>query len=535
MILLIGPRHEFPVEDDWDYSKTVWNLLRTGELHRLEVTQATVFFPALWGALFSTLFGFSFTTLRISTLVLAVGVLMFFYALLGELEFDVARRLLGTLSLMIAPPFVYLAFSFMTDIPLLFGVLGALWLYARGWRQGDLRLILAGSGWATLGFLARQVGGLVPLASMLFVAWQGKRRAWSLAATVKWVAAGALVPLAAMAGYLIWTHLFGGANWADQSRTLRGTFAFWLQFNTPGVLARRYVIAAATIGIYVLPLWLATAPAARGARRGWSGLARLRRAMIVILVCGFVVALARLALRGEWFPYLTDILTRRGLRPYLGFFAYELGVQRPLIFMTAASEILTVVAGAMGLLLSTLIVTRLGSRLTPELALVYGTTLVTAAVSLTFFTYFERYLLPLIPGAIILLLDATRRARFLLRAGLTGFLIVATFSIALMRDYFAWNQVRWDAGRALLASGVPVEKIDGGYEWNGWYLYDASMAYIITHPVRMTIDPWKYILDPEFLFAFGEVADYDIAQELSFATPLRDGGKDRMFLLQRGK
>ena len=101
LLVLVGPRHEFPVEDDWDYSKTVLNLLQTGEFHRLEVTQATVFFPALWGALSSSLFGFSFTTLRISTLVLALGALLFFYALLGELEFEPSRRLLATLSLMV--------------------------------------------------------------------------------------------------------------------------------------------------------------------------------------------------------------------------------------------------------------------------------------------------------------------------------------------------------------------------------------------------------------------------------------------------
>jgi hypothetical protein len=81
---------------------------------------------------------------------------------------------------------------------------------------------------------------------------------------------------------------------------------------------------------------------------------------------------------------------------------------------------------------------------------------------------------------------------------------------------------------------MPVEKIDGGYEWNGWHLYDASVAYIAAHDVPMTIDPWKkYILDPQFMIAFRSLPDYQIIGEFPFSTPLRTGGLDRILLLQR--
>src|SRR5581483_8563986 len=224
LILAINPVHEFPVEDDWDYSKTVWNVLQTGTFHRLEVTQATVLFPVLWGALFSKLFGYSLTTLRASTLVLAIGALLFFYALLGELEFDVPRRVLATLSLMLAPVFVYLAFSFMTDVPLCFGILAALYRYVRAWRTNNLFFAVLASIFAALGFLARQVGALAPLSFALFVLLygrNGKSSVW------KWIAAGTLVPLLVIGAYLGWSHFFGGANWADRARTLTGTIGFW--------------------------------------------------------------------------------------------------------------------------------------------------------------------------------------------------------------------------------------------------------------------------------------------------------------------
>jgi Dolichyl-phosphate-mannose-protein mannosyltransferase len=534
LILLINPMREFPVEDDWDYSKTVLNVLQTGTFHRLEVTQATVFFPALWGTLFVKLFGYSFATLRLSTLVLALGALLFFYALLGELGFDVPRRVVATLSLLVAPAFVYLAFSFMTDIPLFFGLLGALYFYVRAWRTQDLRLAVVGSAFAALGFLARQVGALIPLAFALFVLMEtrGPDRI-PRGMVLRWILAGTLLPLVAVATYAAWSRFGGGANWADGARTFNGTLGFWLQFDTLGVFVRRYAIAAATISIYVLGVWLAAWRALGTARRGWQVSARWQQVAIVVITLLFGIALFRAASRGEWFPYLTDILTRAGFRPYLAFFAESWGAHRPLILTAESSTLLTPVAAALGIALSALIVGRLPVRLTPNLRLVYLTTLVLAVASLTFFTYFERYLLPLMPGAIVLLLDATRRVRFSILGGTVGVLLVALFSIAFMQDYFAWNQVRWDVGRALLAKGTPVEKLDGGYEWNGWYLYDASIAHIRIHHLEMAIDPWKYLLDPEYMLAFQPPAGYRVMQEYPFATQLRAGGVDRILLLQR--
>ncbi len=540
MILLIAPLREFPVEDDWDYSKTVWNLLQTGTFQRLEVTQATVLFPTLWGALFSQIFGYSFATLRISTLVLAFGALTFFYLLLGELEFDVPRRVLAALALMVTPAFVYLAFSFMTDVPFLFGLLGALYFYVRAWRRGDARLALIGSAFAALAFLARQIGALIPLAFGLFVMWmrytpgpdatsQSKTR-W---AAPRWILAGMALPLMVVGAFFIWLQFFDGANWADQTRTLSGTLGFWLQLDTAGVVGRRYVIAAATIGIYILPLWLAMAPAIPEAWHSWWASGCWRKWAGVIFAAVFVIAVARMAARDQWFPYLTDILTRRGLRPYLAYTAYELGAHRPFALSTEAAAALTLATGLAGWVLSTLMIARVRTRLSPGLACVYLTTAIMAAGSLTFFTYFERYLLPLMPGAIVLALDAARRTRISIRAGVAGVLIAAVLTIALMRDYFAWNEARWTAGRALLEMGVPVEQIDGGYEWNGWHLYDASVEYIRAHNLEMTIDPWKYVMDPQFMFAFVPPPNYRIVEELDFPTPLRPSGTDRFFLLQR--
>lgn len=141
----------------------------------------------------------------------------------------------------------------------------------------------------------------------------------------------------------------------------------------------------------------------------------------------------------EWFPYLPDQLTRHGMRPYLAYAAYTLNIQRPLVVPLSLSVILTVLGAMAGLVICDWMVRRITVRVSPEFTLVYGTTIAFAVGSLTFFSFYEHYLLALMPRVIILVLDITRRVHFSSRGGGVGFLLVAICSIALRwrhRSYF---------------------------------------------------------------------------------------------------
>ena len=74
--LLIDPRGEFPLNDDWAYAAAVKTLLGGGGIRLSGWTTVNLIAQIFWGALFCLPFGFSFTALRISTLVLGLtGVL----------------------------------------------------------------------------------------------------------------------------------------------------------------------------------------------------------------------------------------------------------------------------------------------------------------------------------------------------------------------------------------------------------------------------------------------------------------------------
>ena len=49
----VGPIHEFPIGDDWEYARSVQRLLANGQFYRSPLVQATALFPAAWGTLFA--------------------------------------------------------------------------------------------------------------------------------------------------------------------------------------------------------------------------------------------------------------------------------------------------------------------------------------------------------------------------------------------------------------------------------------------------------------------------------------------------
>src|SRR5947209_333703 len=69
LALLVPPGGEFPIDIDWNYSWVVQSLLDGRQVVVSPWTAATLVLQVYWGGIFAKLFGFSQTTLRVSTLV----------------------------------------------------------------------------------------------------------------------------------------------------------------------------------------------------------------------------------------------------------------------------------------------------------------------------------------------------------------------------------------------------------------------------------------------------------------------------------
>jgi len=574
LVVLINPLHNFPMGDDWEYARSVQRLLTTGQFYRSPVVQATVFFPALWGALASWLLGFSFTTLRLSTLPLAAGTLAFFYLILGELGFEPARRMLGTLALMVTPLFVFNALSFMTDVPMLFWVVASLWCSLRAFRLGQVRWLLVGSVCTALAFLTRQLGLALAPAAALVVLLYRPRRDWP-----QWLAASLVVPVAATLGFYAWQAVARQTTWADSTITGAGTLEFIFNIDLPAALARRVVVMLVSVNLYLLPLWLAFGVNWRAAWQGFGRLSGWLRALAAVLVLFCLASITYFGARADWWPYTRGSLTNAGLWPALAYFAFPHDVRPPFVpepFWAA----MTYLGAVLGALFAFSLIVRVvdlpppaplfpangagifdphsargsstskeGGRkkgialadawwrrlhaLPPPRALIYISNLALLGLVLVYPLFVERYFLPFLPGAIILLLEATRELRPSFTLGGAALLVLGVFSVGLMWDYFDWHAARWANSQALVAQGLQLEKLDAGYEWTGWLLSDEAYAYINAHHVPVTADPIQYVVDPEYMVTFTPKPGYQVAQEWPFYSPFRWGGQDELLLLKR--
>lgn len=209
-ILLVNPLYEYPVGDDWTYALSVQYFLETGHLRLPDESAASLIFQTLWGALFCWPFGFSFSALHLSTLVLSLAGLWAFSRLcalrLGDVRAEAASSwvpLLAALALWFHPIFFALSFTFFTDVPFLALFLLALYFLAKGRvaRQAHehTRALVFGAVFSSLAVLVRQYAILLPVG--FFLSLLGERRMeerlWP-----RWLAV--LLPLATLLGFYIW-------------------------------------------------------------------------------------------------------------------------------------------------------------------------------------------------------------------------------------------------------------------------------------------------------------------------------------------
>src|SRR5262249_29871794 len=162
--LVLRPFQNTPFVDDWTYAWSVAWLLQHAELKILEWSSNLNIVQVLWGALFCLPVGFSFTALRVSTWVLAIGCLWGFYWLLRELDISRRLALLGTATLGANPIFFILGFTFMTDVPFLALSLWASFAMVRALRSQRTSWLVAASMLACLAIGVRVVGVVIPMA-----------------------------------------------------------------------------------------------------------------------------------------------------------------------------------------------------------------------------------------------------------------------------------------------------------------------------------------------------------------------------------
>ena len=545
-----------PVSDDWVYSRSVEILLREGDLRVLDLSVITLLFQVAWGGFFSLVFGLSFGAMRLSTIVLTALSGVAFYAMLGQLAVPRPRAALGTAVYLFNPLAFVLGFSFMTDPHFAAMLVITLALTVRGLRPDapSRQATVLGSVAAAGAILVRQQGVLIPFAVVLYLV--AARRLRPDRAGVRLFLDIVAIPAVTTVLYYAWLFFIHGVP-EQQDAFLdqvlgAGLGGSWQLVRLMTVIEMVYV------GFIILPLVLGTLVGAlhlvrrpvtrrpparsrrpvvhrrsadpgrrsRAAQPGITRHLRLTRTGIpgVLFLGGWVVVLVAGLV---WFaggpasfgplrmPYVSQFVGLHGLGPS------DLWGGRPWLTenVVRTQDLLTYASALGSLVFAVTIARRMGDPGSPDRA---GAALV-AAVGLwqvvgvlppsfhfrTWIISVDRYLLPLLPVAIALFLWSLRGVRFSTPVAWVAIAAVGMYSVVATRDFLVFQDATWEfAAYAHEEIGVPLTRLDAGSSWDGYHLYEYSVANAIPH--QSPGGPWW-----THLFATATDSSYVVTSQIT--------------------
>lgn len=477
-----------PSTDDWVYSRSVEILVNQGRLEIHDLTVVTLIFQVVWGAIFSLLFGTSFGAMRLSTVMLVAASIPAVYGICRLLGVGRHRAVLGAAIYAFNPLTFALAFTFMSDPQFTALMIISVFWYVRGFQLGPAgaRSTLIGSVFAALAFLTRQQGLLVPLAVGVYLAgsgqWRPNREGMIVAARV------AAIPSASLMLYTLWLMFVNG--------TPEQQGAFLTQIQEAGIEGSVTLfnlmtyIELAYVGLFVFPITLSLFGAIPSWRlpHNWKG-----SPLLVIWLTILVLGALTFTEEGRRMPYIQQFLGLHGVGPT------DIIGGRPI----AAAQGWTVLATILSVLSAAICGLFLARAVSPPRsprqkggAMVGVIALFQVAGILPPSYHFrewiisvDRYLLPLVPLAVCLLLWAIRDVALnTVRAWtLTG--IMALFSVVATRDCIVFQDATWNTAEyAVDELEVPLTQLDAGASWDGYHLYEFSIGNGITQ--RTPGGPW---------------------------------------------
>jgi hypothetical protein len=471
--LISKPYAAMGICDDGPYILVAKNLAATGHIHYNGWSAAMLLWQLYFAAALIKVFGFSFTTVRVSTIVVSVASAFLLQRILVRCGISERNAVIGTLALVLSPLYLLLSVTFMSDIHGLFAII--LCLYA------CLRALHGSNDRDSIGWLCFAVAADVAVGTSRQLAWLGVLvmipcTLWLLRARRRILLIGSV---ATIAGYLA-----------------IGALLIWLRhqpYTTPGTYGISHVPWLYTLFIFVrffldFPFLLLPI----------SGLFLLTihqsRPRTIVLICASFAVYIFLAtypshLRGTFDFFLEPTLRWLGADYVTIYGAYgSLSQGMPHVFLPLwVQGLLTVVSlgGVIGLVLS-FFAKRRPQEVAPEtvsiswgqlgillgpFAAAYTVLLIYRAVAVAndgADVLFDRYSLGLLLVALICLVRQLQdrvESRFSI-GGIAFIAIMAAYGVALTHNTFALLRARVAMAAELRAAHVPDTSVDNGWEYN---------------------------------------------------------------------
>lgn len=511
-IAIIWPVVELATDDDFAYAKMALTFAHTGHFVFNGWESAMVGWQVVWGALFIRLFGYSYLTLRFSTIVLGALLTLLLHRVLVRSGVTPAAAVFGTLTVVLSPLFLPMVASYMTDVPALLCIVLALYGCQRALRAHSDRAALAWLCASTavnlLGGTVRQIVWLGALVMVPSAFWLLRaRRGFKTAAVICWVASIMfIVPL------MIW---FLHQPYSLPEHLIRGPITgivFWR-------MLRASIYGPLEVLCFSLPVLVAWIFELRALPR--------RRKLQILCACAvatpfFVWAAHYNKIQGRLPPWSANVVSHYGILwsiPLLGDRPEILPI--PITSMVAA----VLIASLTGFLIWLRSNARrhrlkppvyVGSVQTAELSLYETCVLILpfvaayllllmprAAFPSTFTSVYDRYYLPLIAAAVILLLRLLKQESRVIPVTCYAVLLIFTFfSVTETHDVFAAYRATASLRDRLEADGIASADISGPWQEDGanqiaaqGYLNDERLD-VYRQPEHPELENCKYWFGP---------------------------------------
>lgn len=457
---IVHPLGNYPLNDDWSYAESVMVFLDSGRISIGEWPAMTLATHILWGALFTKVLGFSFLVLRISTWLSVIIGTWTLYCLGNELSGNRRTSFVLVLCLLFNPIYFNVTNTFMTDVNFLTLLVLGCFLAYRFFSRNDKIALAALLPLSVMLTLLRQYGVILPATVMLCTLLLRDRWKYFLMA---------LVMLGVVYGCLLWYESYLKTSLSDHaaykfSGNINPTQElFWK--NLFSGIANRYRIVITHMFFHTVIFTIAFLPALVR-RCGW------QTSVIVMVVTAAVVyqqyqdyplQVGNVFLYssvGVDTTYETLIGTYQG-HPHF----YEAGYQDLL-------EVLKLVFIAVGLGTFVLgLINHYRQRKRGEAGRLYIPGLLLSYVVMILITesFFDRYQIPVIALSLLVYASLLRGLEPDFRMALLPFLFFFYVSTCGTKDYFALNDLKWEAYRDLREKEhVPMERIHGGFEPYMW-------------------------------------------------------------------
>ncbi|MBV9169517.1 MAG: hypothetical protein JOZ81_05470, partial [Chloroflexi bacterium] len=232
------------------------------------------------------------------------------------------------------------------------------------------------------------------------------------------------------------------------------------------LLPRLAIIQATYIGFFVLPIAIAALPGVSAVRpRGW------RVSGVLAWACLVIGGAISYWLDGQKaMPYVGQFVTATGIGPE------DLIAARPVLMQPPERVALTVLCVVASVLFAAAVLRqrRLGTALLVVLAVAVGQVVGTIPSSVHFIAWsgtLDRYLLPLLPMCILLLLAALPGIRASLALAWVAVIVMGAWSVAGTRDHLAFVDGIWSLATQANGMGIDDLHLDAGAGWDGFHDY----------------------------------------------------------------